>query len=113
MCEFCENYSEHKAFYVPIRNTYADDNVCEMIKGDSYSCEDCVGCTDENYHFTLYKYENGIGLGFIRVIGDMTISPTSERIFVNYCPFCGERLNNEELETFDKCCVSKLKRIER
>lgn len=110
MCEFCDNYSEHKVFYVPIRNTYADDNICETIK---QTCEDCHGCSDENYHFSLYKNEDSIGLGFIHDLGDITIAPTSERIYINYCPFCGKKLHHRDITTFDRCCVSELKRVER
>ena len=104
MCEFCSVFT--KAYRVPVRNTYAADNMCEVIKGDN--CKDCDGCMDKNYHFTLYKRDDAIGMGLIRKIGSVVCAPSSESILINYCPWCGEKLNKDDKYTFDKCCVEKL-----
>lgn len=106
MCEFCKDYDKHIAYRIPIRTTYAADNLCEILRDDN--CEDCYGCMNENYHFTLYKWTNMISLGLIRKIGDVVCAPTSEGLIINYCPWCGEKLHNNENYTFDKCCVEKL-----
>lgn len=50
MCEFCREH--HTNYLIPVRNKYADDNICEKLRDDN--CEDCCGCNDENFHFTLY-----------------------------------------------------------
>lgn len=111
MCEFCKDYNRHIAYRVPVRNTYADDNLCEILMDDN--CEDCDGCMDENYHFTLYKWQDMISFGLVRKIGDAICAPTSEGIMINYCPWCGKKLHNNEDYTFDKCCVDKLVKTER
>lgn len=110
MCEFCDNQLQHKKIMIPVRNTYADDNVCEKIM-DGY-CEDCDGCMDNNYHFTLYKYDDILSIGFHRKISDVIISPTSETLQIKYCPWCGKKLTDEEVG-FEKCCVEKLVNTER
>ena len=109
MCEFCKDY--HTNYLIPIRNAYADDNICEKLRDKN--CEDCSGCADENFHFTLYHsaWNDMISLGFHWVINDSNdaavISQTSEGIFINYCPWCGEKLS-KEINDFEKCCVQKL-----
>ena len=110
MCEFCKDYNRHIRYGVPYRTQYADDNLCEKIMDDI--CDDCYGCMDENLHFSLAKWRNMIWLGFHHEIGDTIISKTSEGLFINYCPWCGEKLN-DEFEPFDQCCVDRLVEVER
>lgn len=104
MCEFCSNFK--KAYRVPVRNTFAADNMCEVLKDND--CENCDGCQDKNYHFTLYKFDDGISLGFIRKVGNVLCAPRSELIGINYCPWCGEQLNNGNEWKFDSCCAENL-----
>lgn len=106
MCEFCKNHDKYTIYRVPLRSTYADDNLCEKIVDDNCGTCNC-GCADENYHFTLYKSKNWIQLGFHRKLADLIISPFSELLHINYCPWCGEKLSDKD-KTFDECCVRKL-----
>lgn len=89
MCEFCDD-NEYKEFVVPFRNTYAEDNMCEKIMKDN--CEGCNGCKDENFHFSIYRFEDFVCLGFRRQIDDIIVSASSERLIINYCPMCGRAL---------------------
>lgn len=114
MCQFCE--TEYESYYVPARTAYADDNLCEKIRDDN--CTDCLGCVEDNYHFTLYSHHYrtdsfSIALGLVRKINDIIIAPTSETLSINYCPWCGRKLHNKDDVEFNKCCVQRLKHIER
>lgn len=110
MCKFCDDIKKHKTLYVPVRTTYADDNICEVLCDDN--CEDCYGCVEDNYHFALYRWTDMIWLGFHHQIKDTVMSKTSEGLQIKYCPWCGEKLTDEDV-SFDKCCVEKLREIER
>lgn len=71
-------------------------------------CEDCdSGCADKNFHFTIYKWKESLAFGFIHVTPKCTIAQTSESIAINYCPWCGEKISEQEV-SFEKCCVEKL-----
>lgn len=110
MCKFCQNFNEHKKYGIAIRNAYADDNFCEILR--STNCDTCNGCIDEDFHFTLYKWRDMIQMGFIHEIPECTVAQTSEHLKINYCPWCGERLA-DEIAPFEKCCVEKPFLVER
>lgn len=110
MCEFCKNHNEYKSFGVVTRNSYADDNVCEYIRDDI--CDGCDGCTDENFHFTLYKWQDTIHFGFHHQISDFITSKTSEKLTINYCPWCGEKMNDNPVQ-FEKSCICDLLDVEK
>ena len=96
MCKFCEDYSRYKTFRVPVRSSYTDDNFCEKIR--DCDCRECNGCSDDNFHFALYSWENGIWLGYHHQMNckgsdeDIVVSQTSEGLYFNYCPWCGRKL---------------------
>lgn len=121
MCKFCDDLS-WREYRIMLRNFGADDNVCEIISqlhdcydnspiyedGICYSgtvnCEDCNGCADENLYFSLRTYENNIGFDFYHKIRELTISPSSEMIQFNFCPWCGKQIvNNDNIVPFEKC----------
>ncbi len=102
MCKFCDNYSEHKKYGIAVRNSYANDNFCEVLR--DIDCVACNGCSDKNFHFTIYKWEELVSFGFIHEIPECTVAQTSEHLKINYCPWCGEKLTNEIIP-FEECCV--------
>lgn len=111
MCEFCRNPAEYKKYGVPIRNSYDSDNFCEVLYDND--CEDCSsGCADKNFHFTIYKWQESLSFGFIHATPKCTIAQTSEMVAINYCPWCGEKISEQEVP-FEKCSVEKLFSTER
>lgn len=104
MCKFCDDFSKHKKYGIAFHSSYASDDFCEVLRGTN--CEDCDGCTDKNFHFTLYKWRDMIQMGFIHEIPECTVAQTSEHLTINYCPWCGKRLSNE-ITSFEMCCVEK------
>lgn len=100
MCEFCENFKAYKKYGVAIRNAYADDDLCQVLRNNN--CEDCDGCTDEKFHFTLYRYHDMISFAYIQEIPECTIAQTSEHLKINYCPWCGQKMT-DELVSFEEC----------
>lgn len=105
MCGFCDNIkNENKEIIWRVRNTSADDNICECI--NNINCEKCKGC---NMHFKLNGYNyNGdtyVGVEYHQTITyynseDAVINPFSESIQFNYCPFCGEQMSRN-ISRFD------------
>ena len=114
MCEFCKDKSSYLQFRVPYRTNSADDNRCEYGSPDNCDgyivgcdCKNCNGCVEDNLYFSIKKFsDNRIAFEFYHKIKDLIINPFSEAININYCPFCGERLNDEIID-FDKCCLGR------
>lgn len=104
MCEFCKNFYERKKYGIEVRNGYADDNFCEVLRDTD--CEMCHGCANEDFHFTLYKWRDMISMGFIHKIPECTVAQTSENLKINYCPWCGEKLT-DEITPFENSCIGK------
>jgi hypothetical protein len=101
VCEFCENMGTEKK--LQFRTTYADDNLCDVIRSDdgySHTCEGCGGCVDKNNEFSIsMKWSNYLDVSYHREMttldgNKLTISPISEGIKINYCPFCGKKLED-------------------
>ena len=107
MCKFCEGIlDEDKEVTWSMRSTMADDNICEFVNGNN--CDSCHG--DCMMYFELYGYKsnNGayVGVSYRQEMRDVNrekviISPFSETIQFNYCPFCGEQMS-EDLREIDK-----------
>jgi hypothetical protein len=102
MCDFCENMGTEKK--LQFRTTYADDNLCDLIRGDniySCDCEGCNGCMDENNQFSIYmKWSNYLNVAYFRKMttldnNELVIAPISEGIKIEYCPFCGKKLEDK------------------
>lgn len=102
MCEFCETMGTEKK--LQFRTTYADDNLCEVIRGTdtySYDCKGCNGCADENNYFAIsMKWTNYLDVTYFRKMNtlnnnELIISPISEGIKIKYCPFCGNKLEDK------------------
>lgn len=126
MCKFCKN-NGYKKYLIPLRSTYADDNTCEYVSPENYeerniqengicyrgvmSCEDCDGCADGNYTFKLNKHEdNSIGLEFYHKIRGLKISPFSELLSINYCPWCGNKLvDDNKMIEFENCVIGGIR----
>lgn len=132
MCKFCDDL-KWRTYRVLLRNFSADNNVCEYVStrhgnyddtgfvdecGICYSgtihCDDCDGCKDNNLLFELKTYENNIGVNYYHKIRDLTIAPSSEMIQINFCPWCGRQLIDDDKKvSFDKCHMGgRLKLIE-
>ena len=104
MCEFCEGVN-NKDFTWNVRSTMADNNICEYVNGDN-----CEGCNECNMRFGLVKYisnENTyISVDYNQTLSDIdgnevVISPFSEGIRINYCPFCGDSVSRDKKEFED------------
>lgn len=98
--------------------TMTVEELARKIAAIATECTDCLGCVEDNYHFTLYSHHYrtdsfSIALGLVRKINDIIIAPTSETLSINYCPWCGRKLHNKDDVEFNKCCVQRLKHIER
>lgn len=52
----------------------------------------------------LYIYDNRVGFDFVHKIKKLIIEPSSEMIDINFCPWCGRKLN-DDIVPFDKCCL--------
>lgn len=103
MCKFCDDL-KWREYKVMQRSDDACDNLCEImtaklenIDGEVFSlgsdCSDCDGCKD--YGFKLFTYNNRIGFSYRQNIKQLHIGKNSEMLDINYCPWCGKRLNNE------------------
>lgn len=101
MCKFCEGlFKEKKEIIWEMRNSYADDNFCEKILNDN--CEECKMC-DISYRLTgwylnkvpyimcSYKFNNG----------DILMWNSTESLPINYCPYCGEKINLDKMVDFN------------
>lgn len=119
MCKFCGNL-EYRNYIVPYRTNSADDNQCEFGSPMFYDdilldsdCSDCNGCATKNCHFGLTAWDNFLQLFYVRRIKNLIIEPYSERIQINFCPWCGRSLTDEPVD-FEKCCLgTKLEIKER
>jgi len=101
MCEFCEIMETEKK--LQFRTTYAEDNLCDMIRSKDYNrnCEGCYGCADENNEFSIsMKWNNYLDVTYFRKMitldnNELIIAPISEGIKIEYCPFCGHKLEDK------------------
>ena len=112
MCKFCDSLDWGK-YKIPYRNCSSDDNSCEygspdVIDGEVYgsTCDDCCGCADNNLYFSIHTYDNRIGFDFTHKIKNLIIEPSSEMININFCPWCGRKLDDVTIP-FEKCCLNK------
>lgn len=93
----CLNQIEIVRIDIQVRSTYADDNVCEYINNDN--CEFCPRCfmifrfygfnIDENLHVGI-EYNQEI---YDKNKNKIIVSPFSESLQFNYCPFCGRQIS--------------------
>ena len=106
MCTFCENKTNYKELSWLMRNTGADDNICEFVK--EMNCDICDGCSDEaSFQLITINIDKDfyIGTSFYQKIKSsngeyVVINPFSEKIHINFCPFCGKNIS-EKLIEFD------------
>lgn len=109
MCKFCDDI-KWREYYVDMRNTDACDNLCEImssklenIDGELYNlgvdCGDCDGCAKSG--FKLFTYDNRIGFSYNQKIKQLHIGRNSEMFDVNFCPWCGKRINQNKLVEFE------------
>ena len=106
MCEFCEALKdETKEINWSVRSSYADENMCEFVNGDS--CQYCNGCA-EGFIIDAYDYNGNtkVCITYSKTVRtkdkkEVVVHPFSEAIQWNYCPVCGEQISKEILD-FDK-----------
>ncbi len=99
MCNFCEKGEKVKLL---MRTSYANSDdcidICEAISpnenGYGSNCEGCNGCGDVSFYIGL-KWDDYIYVEFYQKIKNVEISPISEGIKINYCPFCGRKLESK------------------
>lgn len=68
--------------------------------------DDCNGCTKDNLYFSMHTYDNRIGFDFTHKIKNLIIESSSEMIDINFCPWCGRKLN-DDIASFEKCCLGR------
>ena len=106
MCEFCEALKdETKEINWSVRSSYADENMCEFVNGDS--CQYCDWCA-EGFIIDAYDYNGNtkVCITYSKTVRtkdkkEVVVHPFSEAIQWNYCPVCGEQISKEILD-FDK-----------
>ncbi|MBU5331679.1 hypothetical protein KQI61_05675 [Anaerocolumna aminovalerica] len=114
LCKFCDDL-KWRTYIVPQRSTYACDNMCEIMTSKieqfgeeifltGTDCSNCDGCKEENHTFLIRTYENRIGFDYVAHVKGMHVMPTSEMLDINYCPWCGRRISEQEV-SFEKCCL--------
>lgn len=84
MCEFC---NKNKCFQIPVNN--------KAIRNDNK--EDC--------YFTLSRHKDVITFGFPHNNVNDTVC-----IKINFCPWCGEKLNNKRV-VFKNYCIGKMTEV--
>lgn len=100
MCEFCSSIlDKRKNVYWGVRSVIADNNVEEFIEKSSEH-----KIKNSNCYFPIEAYEDN---GNVSVIVSyrheiilsndekITISPFSEGMKFNFCPFCGEQISKD------------------
>lgn len=93
MCKYCGEYYTERTL---IRNSFADDNLCLVLREDE--CEDCGGCAEDKNYFEMSYYGDFMVISHWREmkyaeIGMNAISAqNSERIERNFCHNCGRKL---------------------
>lgn len=101
MCKLCDNLLEKsKQFILNVRNTLADDNLCEIIREDD--CTDCNGCIINEFQLRFYE-SNGtifVSVEYTHKMNtknnqDLIIQPFSEGLPLNFCPNCGEQISEK------------------
>lgn len=78
---------------IQLRNSGADDNICEKIMPETYEyneevfetgncdCDKCNGgCNNENEYFTVLDLGDYFIVGYYKKIGEVIIEKFSERI---------------------------------
>lgn len=116
MCEFCDNL-KRRTYKIPYRNSMENDNRCEdgspdtvdtdgEIKTIGSNCDNCQGCAEDNQFFSMHVEGNCIRFAFYHKIKNLIISPNSEAIKINFCPWCGRRITDNHVD-FDKCCLGE------
>lgn len=114
MCKFCDSLKWRK-YTIPYRTCSADDNRCEYASPDMWddgeecysmgvNCTDCGGCMEKNLNFSIRTYRNLVGVDFTHRIRELIIEPSSEMFRINFCPWCGKNLGNENIP-FEKCGI--------
>lgn len=116
MCKFCDNL-KRRVYKIPYRNSMGDDNRCEYgspdvvnIDGEieiiGSNCDNCQGCAEDNQFFSMCVEGNSIRFAFYHKIKNLIISPNSEVIKINFCPWCGRKITDNSID-FDKCCLGE------
>jgi ferredoxin len=92
MCKFCDDFLRLKRNKIPIRNTSAEDNVCNYVVNND--CDQCNnGCSENNHYFDIILYKDTISIDYTHKINNLTIETSSARFNINYCPLCGKRMS--------------------
>lgn len=109
MCNFCDG--KIIEIKIPRRTSYAEDNVCEQLSPDEsktcYDCVGCNGCADQNNYFSINYIKDTVGdgnivdLSYYHKIRNTIIQPISARFEFKYCPFCGKKLTDREIDVND------------
>lgn len=107
MCGFCESTPYNSGIDViwRTRSTMADDNLTETLEEffdyksiESHSSYFTIGSSDiagNTLFYIDYREENTYG-------GEtVTVSPFSELMHFNYCPFCGKQIS-KEIKSFEE-----------
>jgi len=102
------------------------DNLCQCLSWEKidgspeteawadFSCPaNCGGCEERNHHFGLVADKGRLGEHLKARIGftyhfkakHFEIDRVSERLTINFCPWCG-RLLSDELVPFEKSCLN-------
>ena len=105
MCKFCENLTNDSEISWLLRNTGADDNICDY---ENVDCDECSGCSNMEFGIQGYDIKGNahVAISFYQKVllfteNEIVIHPYSETIQFNYCPFCGKQISKDVID-FDK-----------